>query len=152
MFSYLRCFVVTSLLAISILFTACSSPEQNQNSSTSPNANAVSKPKASGPPLYEGFFDIGTCDVIHGWAWNQADPEAALNIEIYDGTTLLSTVKANEPRGDLVNVGKGTGKYGYSYTPPPALRDHKPHVIHVKIAGSDYEVGNSPKTLTCSLP
>jgi len=153
MFSRLqRCAFVLLFLAFSMLLMACASPQQSQSSNTSPNTNTPSRQKASGPPLYEGYFDIGSCDLIHGWAWNQADPDASLGIEIYDGSTLLSTVKATEPRGDLVTAGKGSGKYGFSYTPPPTLRDGKPHVIHLKIAGSDYELGNSPKTLTCSFP
>ena len=73
MFSRLqRCAFVLLFLAFSMLLMACASPQQSQSSNTSPNTNTPSRQKASGPPLYEGYFDIGSCDLIHGWAWNQA--------------------------------------------------------------------------------
>jgi hypothetical protein len=141
----LRRSIVALFLVLSMFLMACSSNQQTQNSNTPP------KQKASGPPLYEGFLDIADCDTIHGWAWDQNNPDTALSIEIYDGSTLLATVKANELREDLIKAGKGAGKYAFTYTPSPNLRDRKPHTIHAKIAGSDYELGSSPKTITCSF-
>jgi hypothetical protein len=146
MFNHLlRRSMVASFLVFSAFLMACAGNPPSQNS------NTPTKPKAAGPPLLEGILDITDCDMIHGWAWDQNNPDGALNIEIYDGTTLLATVKADELRNDLIKAGKGTGKYAFTYTPSPALRDRKPHTIHVKIAGSDYELGNSPKTITCSF-
>lgn len=140
----LRCLIMALLLITSTFSLACSGNQQPQNTST------AARPNPSGPPLYEGFFDIADCDLIHGWAWNQNDPDAPVSVEIYDGTTLLATVKAGDRRGDLVTAGKGNGNHAFAYTPEAALKDSKPHSIHVKIAGSDYELGNSPKTITCT--
>lgn len=128
------------VLVIGTFSLSCSGDRQSQT---------ATKRAPSGPPLYEGYFDIANCELIHGWVWNQNDPDTALSVEIYDGETLLATVEADEPRGDLVTAGKGNGKYAFTYIPPPVLKDSKPHMIRVKVEGADFELGNSPKTISC---
>lgn len=138
-------------LAAEVGLTACSNNQPDRPAITPQNQNAA-KPAASAPPLYDGYIDVANCDAIHGWAWNQNDPDNPLSIEIYDGTTLLATLKANELRENLISAGKGNGKYAYTYMVPPNLKDGKPHTIRVKIAGTNFELGHSPQNITCTFP
>lgn len=150
--SYLsRCCALVLFFAVGIWFISCSGNQPDKNNGT-PQSQNVTKPSASAAPLYEGYIDIATCDAIYGWAWNQNDPDTPLTIELYDGNTLLATVKANELRENLVSAGKGNGKYAYTYIIPPNLKDGKPHSIRAKIAGTEFELGHSPQKITCTFP
>ena len=137
-----RSVITTSIVAVSMLFAACSGGAGNQNTNT-----AVS----SGPPRYEGYLDIASCDGIHGWVWDENAPDSPLSVEIYDGDKLLATMKADELRDNLIAAGKGNGKHAYTYVTPPYLKDGKPHSIRVTIAGAGFELSNSPKTINCTF-
>jgi hypothetical protein len=84
-----------------------------------------------------------------GWAWDKNDPDSPINVDIYDGNTLLATVTANLFRQDLVNASKGKGNYGFAYTPPTSLRDGQTHSIQAKVSGTNFDLYGSPKEVTC---
>jgi hypothetical protein len=44
--------------------------------------------------------------------------QGAIDIDIYDGSTWLTTLWANSYRPDLVSAGKGNGFHGYGFQPP----------------------------------
>jgi hypothetical protein len=102
--------------------------------------------------LEAGHFDMATDEVIAGWAWDQRKPDQAVNVEIYVDTRLLATVSADQFREDLQEAGVGDGKHGFAYPTPARLKDGRPHVIRVKIAGTGYELQHSPKTVTFKPP
>jgi hypothetical protein len=62
------------------------------------------------------------------------------------------TVTANVYRSDLLNVGNGSGKYGFTRVFPAALKDGQPHELSARIKGTNYYLGSSPKTATCPNP
>lgn len=146
---YLMRMITTGLfLAIFIFSWSCSgkqeNPPANKNSGVSPAA-------ASGPPRFEGYLDVANCDGVHGWVWDQNQPNNPVTVEIYEGTKVLATMDADQLRENLVDAGKGDGKHAYTYILPPYLKDGKPHAIQVRVAGAGYELGNSPKTITCTF-
>ncbi len=96
---------------------------------------------------FEGSFDKLEVVSLGGWAWDAARPTAAVKVDIYDGTTLLSTIIAQEFRDDLKSAGKGDGKHAFNYALPRALRDGKSHTISVRYAGTASELPGSPRTL-----
>ncbi|HKR02921.1 MAG TPA: hypothetical protein VJT09_19745, partial [Pyrinomonadaceae bacterium] len=119
-------------------------------------ANAARK-AAPGPgdkgtltPDYNGFHDVADCNQVSGWAWDKNRPGAFLEVEIYDGETLLGIIPADVFRQDLVNAGIGDGEYGFSFALPPALKDGQPHSIRVKLAGTNFNLKGTPKTLRCA--
>src|SRR5438132_788939 len=67
----------------------------------------------SAPVILEGYHDGADCDKIYGWAWDSTAPVAAISVDIYDGSTKIATVVANEFRSDL--VGKGNGFHAFNY-------------------------------------
>jgi hypothetical protein len=99
---------------------------------------------------FEGFHDIANCDVIYGWAWDANQPNTVINVDIYSDNVLIATIPANIFRQDLVDAGKGNGFHGFSFTPPPSLKDGQPHSILVRIANSNINLYLSPRTITCS--
>ena len=63
---------------------------------------------------YQGFHDGAGCNTISGWAWDQNSPNSTLNVDIYDGNTLIGTAPANMYREDLLNA-LGNPNHGFSF-------------------------------------
>src|SRR4051812_15795047 len=96
---------------------------------------------------FEGSLDKVEVSSVGGWAWDASRPETPIQVEIYDGKTLLATVTASGFREDLKNAGKGDGKHAFNYALAATLRDGQTHAISVRYAGSPLELPGSPKTL-----
>jgi hypothetical protein len=96
------------------------------------------------PPAYEGYHDTTDCKWVVGWVWDMNHPERTLNVEICDGDTVIETITANSFRYDLLNAGKGDGKYAFRYRVPDAMRDGKKHQIAVRVANSSFSLNSTP--------
>lgn len=108
-----------------------------------------SKPEPEGEPKYEGSHDSASCEVISGWAWDSAHPDAFVQVDIYEDEKLLATVAATSFRADLRDAGKGSGHHAFVYQLPARRGDGQPRVITVKIAGTDISLTNTRRTLVC---
>ena len=104
----------------------------------------------SSPPVFQGFLDAAGCGIITGWAWNALQPNTVINVDIYDGTTLITTIPANLFREDIVNAGIGNGFHGFSFTVPLSLKNGQLHNIRARFGGTSTELGNSPRPINCS--
>jgi hypothetical protein len=104
-----------------------------------------------GPPVYEGFHDITNCNGIMGWAWDKNQPDRPIQVDIYNGDTLLATVTASDFRQDLLNAGIGNGKHAFTYPVPPRLRDGKPHSIRMRFAGTAIDLSNTSREINCTF-
>ena len=105
---------------------------------------------AGGPaPVYNGFQDVTKCDLLAGWAWDKSRPDEVLDVAVYDGDNLLAVIPAYQFRQDLLQAGIGGGDHGFIYSFPRGLRDGRPHQIHVRVAGSGFELHNSPASIIC---
>jgi hypothetical protein len=60
-----------------------------------------------------GFISIFTVRRISGWAWNPAQPDAPIDVEIMDGTEMLFRIRADRFRPDLLQNGIGDGCHGF---------------------------------------
>ncbi len=110
---------------------------------------AGSNPQGNVPPDYTGFHTGADCEEIYGWAWNRQQPDSPVNVDIYDGDTLLATVKADRLRQDLLNAGVGNGYHGFSYSVPASLKDQQAHSVSVRLSGTEVKLDNTPKLITC---
>lgn len=132
-----------SCLFLGLNLMACSSDPRNQLPTVPPVTSNVE--------MLEGYHDITNCNGIMGWAWNREKPDESVQVEIYDGTTLLTTITASDFRQDLLAAQKGNGRHGFTFAVPPALKDGRPHQIRMKFAGSSRELSNTPREITCLL-
>jgi hypothetical protein len=119
-----------------------------ETSSTELTNSPASLTCAAGPN-YVGYVDHLGCDTIGGWAADRNRPNVSINVEIYDGTTLLATIPANTSRPDVGQFLGDNGLHGFSVATPAALKDHATHAVHVKFEASATELSNSPASLTC---
>ncbi|HEV7857332.1 MAG TPA: kelch repeat-containing protein [Pyrinomonadaceae bacterium] len=103
-------------------------------------------------PNYEGSDDATDCNFISGWAWDSHQPNAVINVDIYDGSSLLATIPANAFRQDLLDTGKGNGSHAFNYAIPARLKDGRAHSLGVKFAGTNTDLFKSPRSLTCGTP
>jgi YD repeat-containing protein len=101
-------------------------------------------------PAYEGYFGNATCGRLDGWAWDSKQPNSAVTVDIYDGSTLVGTVAANIFRQDLVSAGKGNGAHGFDIELPEILLDGQAHTLYAKFGGTAIGLGTSPKSLSCA--
>src|SRR5262249_17932046 len=78
-----------------------------------------------------GVVDQVDGERIAGWARDIDQPNGAVDVNIYDGETLLATLPADDFRQDLLDQGMGDGRHGFSYPTPASLKDWRPHTIRV---------------------
>jgi hypothetical protein len=89
------------------------------------------------------------CAAISGWIWDKNDIDAKIHIELWDGDQFVMTVPANQFRDDLADAGYGNGRHAFNIPTPPQLKDHRTHVIHLRVARTKQELTNSPKVIYC---
>jgi hypothetical protein len=145
---------VALLVILGVFLLSCSRSNNPPPTNTAPaqNANTAQRPgpppDPPGGPIY-GFHDLADCETIYGWAWDRTKPDAAINVDIYDGDKLLATAPANQFRQDLFDQGIGNGFHGFIYAVPANLKDGRAHSIKVKISGGSTELFGTPKEITC---
>ena len=99
-------------------------------------------------PNYTGFVDALTCSSILGWAADRNNLNTAINVSLYDGSTLLQTIAANGSRPDVGAALGDNGVHGYSIATPAALKNGLAHTVTVR-AGSSSSALVGPQSLTC---
>jgi hypothetical protein len=138
----------TGLALLALAISGCSRTPPAVTEAPTPS-RSTSSTVAAAPAHAAGYHGKTDCQWVVGWAWDNGHPDAALNVDIYDGSVLLSTVAADQFRQDLKEAGMGTGKYGFTFRVPASLRDGKPHSIRVRFHGTNTDLRDTPKTITC---
>jgi hypothetical protein len=100
------------------------------------------------PPNFAGYVDQVGCSVISGWAADRNRPNTPIELQIYDGATLLGTVTANQSRPDVGGVLGDNGLHGFTFATPPSVKNGQPHTITVKPVGSSTALAG-PQSVTC---
>ena len=115
--------------------------------------SACSKTESSpSEGLPTGSLDSADSKLIQGWAWDPQKPDTPIEVDIYDGKTLLAKVSADKLRKDLVDNGKGNGRHGFIFPTPASLKDSRPHSIRAMISGTEFELPKSPKKVNFPSP
>jgi hypothetical protein len=136
-------------------FTVPSGLRNGQNHSVSITYGGLHEPLNLSPRSincidYDGYIDIADCNSITGWAEDLNRLGTAITVGIYDNTTLVTTVSANQLR---TGVGYYTGEGGFhafALSTPAQFRNGLPHTLRVKFESGATELRSSPRTLTCS--
>jgi hypothetical protein len=104
---------------------------------------------AGAPTEFEGFHDETDCRSIKGWVLDKLHPNQPVKVELYDGDLLFATVTANQFRKDLLDAGKGNGAHAFEHPVPEAIKDGKPHAIRARIAGTMFNLTDTPRLVRC---
>jgi D-alanine transfer protein len=113
-------------------------------------------PAPAGPrdkiPNYEGFHNSSGPLAIAGWAWDSIHPDRFVPVDIYDGKQLLATIAADRFSEGLKKAGIGNGRHAFLYAMPKHLKDGRPHMIRVRIAGTGLDLKKTPIPLATTSP
>ncbi|GGM86351.1 hypothetical protein GCM10010967_18250 [Dyadobacter beijingensis] len=109
-------------------------------------------PRTSNCPVnaYAGRMETPSCSFINGWVWDKNFPANALEVEVFEGTTVLATGIANIYREALKTGGIGTGNYVFKIATPAVLKDGKAHSVGVRVKGTTFALTDSPRSMTCA--
>src|SRR4030095_12315962 len=111
------------------------------------------KPAFTCPTIYEGYNEGADCNSIWGWAWDPANPNVAISVDVYEvtasGLIYYGSPLANVFRQDLLNAGKGNGAHGFSFNIPAYLRDCNSHTFTVRFARTFADLTGSPRSINC---
>src|SRR5262249_3698395 len=101
-----------------------------------PDINVIANNIGGSPPPptpnYVGFVDHAGCDFIGGWAADRNRLNTSINVQIYDGATLIATVSANGSRADVGAALGDNGLHGFNVVTPASLKDGAQHTVHVR--------------------
>ncbi len=98
----------------------------------------------------DGVYRAGACDVgVQGWVWDTTQPDRPVRVDIFDGNERVDTVTAGWFAQHLVIAGMGNGRHVFRYVVPETLKDGRPHLITVRVAGTGIVLKGTPIALTC---
>src|SRR6185503_18386434 len=132
--------MTVAVFILCVCALACSDNPQTQNANSSApvkNSNNSASPTTPSVARYEGNHDLTNCEGVYGWAWDANQPGVTARVEIFDGDALLGTADSNILRDDLAKAGRGDGRHGFSFILPASVKDGKPHLIRVKVLGTN---------------
>src|SRR5262249_24940363 len=92
-------------------------------------------------------FDVIDTNHMGGWAW-LAGTDTPQKLDVYDGSTLLTTITADKFRQDLLNAGIGNGVHGFDSPTPASLIDGQSHYVSIKFAGTSTDLSGSPRQIS----
>src|SRR5438105_9382524 len=95
-----------SLVALMLLVSVC--PARGRISARRPKNPEPHQAN----PNFTGFFDVGSCDRIAGWAADLNNLNIPIHVSVFDGPTLLTTVLANVSRPDVGTAIGDNGLHG----------------------------------------
>lgn len=99
---------------------------------------------------YSGSLEVADFNAIGGWAWNARQPNSPINFDIYDGGAVVATLPTIMLRSGLVNATIGNGYHGFTNTLDRRIKNRQPHSISARIARTNIEFSETPKSITCS--
>ncbi len=98
----------------------------------------------AGPGPLEGNFDGLDGSTISGWAFDPAQPEIPVVLEVLDGDGLIARLTANLFRSDLESAGIGDGRHGFELSLARPLSPLVRHELRVRRAIDGQELAGSP--------
>lgn len=95
--------------------------------------------------MLQGFLDRADLSGISGWARDTEEVSRRVELEVFDGETLLTRVVADRLRPDLLRAEIGDGCYGFWVQFPEGLLPCAVHQISVRFKDGHAHVAKSPK-------
>jgi len=100
-------------------------------------------------PHHLSEVEDANCFEMFGWVLDKHHPDASVSVDLWDGQECLMTFPASDFRQDLTDAGYGNGRHAFHILTPESIRDGRSHEIHLRIAGTNTELKNSPRALIC---
>src|SRR3954454_19888259 len=94
-----------------------------------------------------GHLDKVDLAGMSGWARETEDLARRVELDVYDGDSLILRLVADRRRSDLADANIGDGHYGFWTPLPEALFPHSIHRISVRFRETGADLRNSPQAL-----
>lgn len=94
---------------------------------------------------FEGYVDAIKDGRIYGWAWDPAEPDKQLVVEVFHNDTRLGSATADRFREDLRQSEVGEGRHAFVFDLPPELRSAAPAEFCVYFEGTDVALERGPR-------
>lgn len=92
--------------------------------------------------MYTGHVDLVNRAQVSGWALNEQDPDAPVEVEVLLNGASLGRIVANLPRPDLREKGRfGNGQRGFRFEFPEPLAAGDDHEVLVRLGGTARQPG-----------
>ncbi len=92
---------------------------------------------------FVGNLETANCTTISGWAADKSRLNQAINVSLYSGSTLISTVLANQSRPDVAALLGDNGLHGFSISTPATLKDGLTHTLQVQFTDNGAALGTA---------
>ena len=115
----------------------------------------VEQPADSRPPppaCPHGVVEGWTEFAVWGWAQDPARPHEPVAVELWDGEQLILRLRADVYRPDVPAGDQPGSVCGFSLPLPQHLLTAPRHVLHVRIAGQEEDLANSPMIVEAERP
>jgi membrane protein involved in D-alanine export len=107
----------------------------------------------AGPEFnYTGRFERADCEEISGWAMDKHEPDSSLTVDLYDRNEYLTTIFADQFRGDLSGGRYGNGRHAFRLQTPPQFKDGRPHTLSISITGTKKKITPAQRIILCPAP
>ena len=100
-------------------------------------------------PNYAGYIDSADCNYISGWAADRNRLGIPITVSIYNDSSLLATVSAQQLRADVGAYLGDNGMHGFNIPTPISFKDGNSHTLRVLFESSFADLGNSFRTIYC---
>ena len=94
-------------------------------------------------PLHGNLDGVEGASIV-GWAFDPANPDRPVTLEVLDGDGLIARVTANRFRGDLEAAGIGDGRHGFELRLARSLSPMARHEIRLRRVSDGRELPGSP--------
>ena len=84
---------------------------------------------------------------IAGWVWNPGAPGEQIRLELVEGETCLKSALAADERPDLVQLGCGDGRHGFTIELEEGVLSEGRHTLILRCADTAEAVPGSPIVL-----
>ncbi len=100
-------------------------------------------------PHHMSKVEQADCNRISGWVWDKYQPNAQVNVDLWDGEHYLMTFPADKFRQDLADAGYGNGRHAFRISTPLRLKNGYSHVIHLRVSGAKRDLANTSRVIVC---
>jgi hypothetical protein len=101
-----------------------------------PVSEATADATLSQPTEIQGLVDNATDHSLHGWAWNAAQPEERLAVELRLRDEAVARTVAERARSDLAKAGIGDGRHAFELPLKPEWTQ-RPQELAVVVRTAD---------------
>ena len=98
-------------------------------------------------PQLEGHMDDIHNGMVRGWAWNPAQPDEAVMVDLLIDGVAVQRIACNDFRADLKTHGKGDGRHAFHALLPLSIHDGGPHDVHVRFTNTRIALAGSPRSV-----